>query len=272
MSGVSELFKCRASAVGNIVSGIGFDPIPLTDKQCEKLDELRAKGSKSKELQNLEAKLVEIPENKLSTGAKTYVQDWWYGKYFDFQKTFWNKFVDKGINKEGYSITQINEALGVFATKNKNFFENDYIHGTPDMLINGRVLDAKNVYFPKGLSFFESSEESNYIWQIHAYNWLTERNMGHVVRVLVNPPENVLSQEAYSLWRQAGNEGYFDDDFLEDVRDYYNFEKKPVKDRIRVFDVETTEKDINIIKEAVRLSNEYIKELNAMFKTRKNYL
>jgi len=262
-------FKCRASAIGNIITGIGFEPIPLTEKQNLKLLELRAKGSKSQDLVKLEQKLVEIPENKLSKGAMTYVQDWWYGQKFEFQKVFTNKYVQKGNQVEGYSITQINKLLGIFATKNKQQFENDFIKGTPDIIQDEFIIDVKNVFYPNGLKFFDADEETNYIWQIHGYNYLTGKNKGYVLRVLVNPPDNILEKLIWTHWNEAGKVGQYSQDFSDEITDLYNFEKLPIEERVRIYPINTSENEIKIIQKAVDLSREYVKELNEIYNQRK---
>jgi hypothetical protein len=264
------MIKVRASEIGSIVTGIGFEPIHLTEKQALRLEELRSKGSSSKEREELERKLVALPENKLSSGALTFIEQKWYENKYQYSKSFWNKYVEKGVNKEVFSISQINEYLGIFATKNNTFYVNDFSHGTPDIVLPSCIIDAKNVWFPESLMLFENGEDKGYIWQIHDYNWLTEKQKGYVVRILVNPPENVIEKEAWTLWKNSGNEGAMTEEFVNEVRDMYDWEyKMPLHDRIRAYEVNTTDNEHKIMQKAVELMREEWARLDKLFSERK---
>lgn len=258
------MLKIRCSALGNIMVGASLKPLPLTDKQSARLKELRDKGSKSKEREKLEAKLIEVPTPKLSEGAKTYIEDVFYGHKFDFQANFSNKFTQKGNEKELFSISVLNKYLGVFGAKNEKHFENDYIQGTPDVILSkpNAVIDAKNVYYPKGLGIFENGELTNRIWQIHGYNYLLGKSTGYVARILVNPPDHLIEKEAWALWKSAENIGAPDEDFIDEVRAMYDFEgKQPINKRVRLYRVDTTDYEVKLIKTWVGLARDYYAEL-----------
>ena len=270
-------FRCRCSALGNITVGISFSPLGLTEKQSLRLAELQYKGSKSQELKDLIEKRDTIIEPTLSTGAKTYIQDVWYSEHFEFQKSFTNKFTEKGKIQESRSIkdligyfNSISEKK-IFASKNEQWLQNDWIHGTPDLRLNTPrcTIDTKNVYYPNGLSFFDSEKEKrNYIDQIHGYNWLDGKDVGFVARILMNPPDSILEKEVWNYWKDAGKDGQPTDSFRDEVRELFNFERKPIDERVNLFRVATTENDIKVIKKAVELSNEYWKVLNEQFSNR----
>ena len=269
---MENLFICRGSAMGKITVGVSLKPLPLTDKQEKELTELREKNSQSKKRIELEERLVKIPDAKLSSGAKTYIRDVWYGDNFDFRKTFHNKYTEKGNVVEHRSIKALSKFLGFYAPKNEEYLKNDWIHGTPDVRLKkpSCTIDTKNVFYPNGLHFFdEEKEKSDYEWQIHAYNFLDEKEDGFVARILMNPPDNIIEKEAWNLWKESGNDGVFDESFLDEVRDLYDFEsKKPIEERVNLFHVKTTQYEIDVIKKSVELANEYYHELNDSFKGR----
>lgn len=256
--------------MGKITVGVNLRPLPLTQKQQEELESLREKGSESQKRKELEARLVEIPEAKLSTGAKTYVRDVWYGDNFDFQKRFSNKFTEKGNIVESRSIKALSKYLGFYAPKNGEYLHNDWTHGTPDVRLKtpACTIDTKNVFYPNGLQFFEEEKEkSDYEWQIHSYNFLDEKENGFVARILMNPPRHIIEKEAWLLWKESGNEGICDEAFIDEVADLYDFEsKKPIHDRVSLYHVQTTQYEIDVIKKSVDLANEYYHELNESFK------
>lgn len=269
---METLFKSRSSAMGKITVGISLKPLPLTEKQEKELQELREKDSKSKKRIELEDRLVKIPEAKLSSGAKTYIRKCWYEENFDFVKRFTNKYTEKGNTVESRSIKALSKYLGFYASKNEQYLENDYTKGTPDFRLKkpSCTIDTKNVYYPDGLHFFEEeNEKSDYEWQIHSYNFLDKKEDGFVARILMNPPENIIKKEAWTLWKESENEGEFDESFLNEVRDLYDFEsKKPIDERVNLFHVKTTQYEIDVIKKSAELANEYYHELNEKFKGR----
>jgi hypothetical protein len=256
-------YKFRCSSLGKITVGASLKPLPLTEKQSIELAELREKNSQSQKRLELEKKLVQIPDSKLTAGAKTYIESVWYGEKFDFQKTFSNKFVQKGNEVESRSIRELRK-LGIFATKNEQHFENEYIKGMPDVLLNKPkcTIDTKNVYYPDGLGFFEDEPINDYIWQIHGYNFLTDREDGFIIKMLLNPPADILEKEVWNYWKSGHNEGKPTEEFAREIEEYFNFEKLPIEDRVKIYQIKTTQNEIDIIKKWTDLGREYMAELD----------
>jgi hypothetical protein len=265
------IFRC--SSLGRICTGASLVPVPLTEKQSIELKELQSKDSKSQKRFELEKKLTEVPKAELSTGAKTYIRDVWYGNTFDFQKTFHNKFVEKGNDVEHRSIAVLTKYLGVFGRKNEEHLTNDWVKGTPDIRLNKPkcTIDAKNVYYPNGLQFFDDEKEKSlYEWQIHGYNFLDEKDTGFVARILMNPTESILEKEVWNYWKSGGNDGIPTESFVDEVRDLFDFEgKKSIEDRVSIFQVKTTQHEIDCIKKWTELANNYYQELNEEYNLNK---
>lgn len=257
-----EKHKFRCSSLGKITVGASLQPLPLTEKQSMELAGLREKNSQSQKRKDLERKLIEIPEAKLTAGAKTYIESVWYGQKFDFQKQFTSKFTQKGNEVESRSIRELRK-LGIFATKNEQSFENEFIKGTPDIRLNKpkAIIDTKNVYYPDGLGFFEDEPINDYIWQIHGYNFLTECEDGFIVKMLLNPPADILEKEVWNYWKAGHNEGSPNEEFADEIEDYFNFEKLPIQDRVKFYQIKTTQNEIDIIKKWTDLAREYMAEL-----------
>lgn len=260
--------KVRSSAIGNITH---LDAATkLTDKQSIRLKELLSKieltTPQAKERDKLTAKRDAPPA--LSKGAKTYIKDVFFGHKFDYQKRFTNKYTQKGNIKEASALHEVVKYLGLpMAVKNEKHFENDYTHGTPDSIFKPLdfQLDIKNAYYPNGLDSFDEKVDHIYKEQAHDYNWLTGVNHGFVCKVLMNLPEHLLEKEAYILLKEAGL-NKMTDSFYEEVRDLYNFEAKPIQDRIKLFKVSTSKEDIDRLKTSVKLAREYYEELNELWK------
>jgi len=273
--------KIRASALGRIMIGadLAGKTKGLSATDTVTLDSILKKKESGKpltekqeiDLPKLISKRDEIVKPCLSEGAKTYVQDKWYGEVYEYQKNFTNKYTQKGKSSvEDRSIEQTGRLLGYnFAVKNLEWKENDYTHGTPDWLVKQFVFDQKNVWEPKGLNFFDSKLQEIYEWQVKAYCWLFEKSEGAVIRTLMNPSEAQIRQEARAWWIEASNENSWNDvipeSFIDEVRDVFDFEgKKPIEDRINILPVSFTEEDRKLIIQQVDLMNEYWIELNSL--------
>lgn len=268
---MSRKFIPRASSLGKLMKGIHTEPLPLTAAQEKKLQELRKKGSKSKERERLEKKLVEVPESVLSAGALSHIRENYYERKYKYRKQFSNKYTRKGNKKEAYSITQLNEILGVMAVKNEKYHNNGYTQGTPDIILKNPdcIIDAKNVWWPEGLQILGEPEDDGYIWQVKCYCWLTGKTVGYVARILVNPPAPELESQAWQMWRAAGNEGHIDDEFMTEVVEMFDWERKlPLKDRVSLHKVVLEDKDIKAIKTACELANEEWERLHEVDKSR----
>lgn len=262
--------KIRASAIGNIMH---FDSATqLTEKQAEQLNVLLAKIQLTEKQADERNRLIEKRDAKpgLSKGAKTYVEDLFFGDKFDYQKRFTNKFVQKGNENESKSIVQLLKYLGLpIVVKNEKHFSNDYVKGTPDTIFQPLdfQLDMKNVFYPNGLDSFNDKLDHVYEWQAHCYNWLTEVNNGFVVKILTNPSEHILEKEAYILMKEAGI-SQMTESFFEDVRELYNFERLPIEDRLKIYHVQTEQKHIEQMIDAVELARDHFHTLNQQWETK----
>lgn len=261
--------KFRCSSLGKIMVGASLKPLPLTDKQAAELADLQAKNSQSQKRLELERKLTEIPTPKLSAGAKTYIQQKYYGHKFDFEKTFTNKFVQKGNAVEDASIKALRE-IGIWGKKNTEHFQNEWITGTPDIIVKNPscIIDTKNVYYPDGLGFFDNEPIQDYIWQIHGYNFLTGNSTGFIAKMLMNPPADILEKEVWNYWRSGHNEGRPTEQFTLEIEDYFNFERMPIHERVKLFKIETTTEHLDIIRKWVELAREYWAELSEIDKSK----
>lgn len=273
-------------------------PVGLTEKQADDLEKLTAKKATDKGLTETQEKkmndLIAKRDNpqgltetqqatldnfiskrdtptRLSTGAKTYIEDVFYGEKFDFIKAFTSKYTEKGNATEERAIEQIIDFLGLpMAFKNEKWFENDFIHGTMDVLMKkiDFQFDVKCPYFPNALGVFTDKLDHDYEWQQHGYNWLAGVWNAAVIRILMNPPENILEKEAWTRLKDAGL-SQMTDEFMNEVRELFNFEgKQPVQDRIRIYTLKTTQEHIETIKLAVTLAREYWERLEEKWKAK----
>ena len=187
----------------------------------------------------------------LSKGMKTQIENLFYNEKFDFRKNFTNKYVQKGNICEAESINEIVNFLDLpIAVKNEKQFENKWVKGTPDVDFSKLKfqIDMKNVYYPTGLDTFENAVDHIYETQMHTYNWLLKIKDAFVIKILKNPPEEILEKE---IWIHAKQNGLDQptEESSEYVREKMDYEgKQPLKDRINIYHVKTQKYHIDAIK------------------------
>lgn len=252
-------FKIRCSAIDRISQAFQG----ITDNQKSALDKLKAKSSLTeKQLIQLQSLVKKRDEKIFPSGAKTYCKDWLKGQLLDFQTQFSSRYTDKGNIVEDESIDFVAEQLGYgFLVKNEDHFSDEFMRGTPDVIRKDLVIDVKNSWDPNTFPLFESDiPDDKYYWQLQGYMSLTGVSKAKLIYTLMDTPKHLIEKEArYESYRQGFEE-------LE-MSVYERFEKNltyPNIDpalKIKVFDIERNDSDIQLIKDRVIECREYISEL-----------
>ena len=187
-------------------------------------------------------KLMTKPRSKsevLSKTTITYLQEWAKQEVYGVRKSISSKYLDKGNAVEDEAISYAAQELGwLFASKNDEYFEDDFFCGTPDVILEDTIIDIKSSWdcftFPL---FEEDIPNKDYYYQLQVYMHLTGKRKAELVYCLMNTPDEL----AY-----------------EDVFDYSNLSSKY---RIKSFYIDYDEEVIEQLKEAVLNSRDYIKEI-----------
>ena len=187
-------------------------------------------------------KLMTKPRSKsevLSKTTITYLQEWAKQEVYGVRKSISSKYLDKGNAVEDEAINYAAQELGwLFASKNDEYFEDDFFCGTPDVILEDTIIDIKSSWdcftFPL---FEEDIPNKDYYYQLQVYMHLTGKRKAELVYCLMNTPDEL----AY-----------------EDVFDYSNLSSKY---RIKSFYIDYDEEVIEQLKEAVLNSRDYIKEI-----------
>jgi len=110
----------------------------------------------------------------LSQTAKTYVQDLVLEEKYGIKKEFSSRYTDKGNEVEDLSIGLVNEVLNYnFIYKNDEFFENEWIKGTPDVNTDEVLIDVKSSWDASTFPWFETEiPNKDYYYQLQGYMWL----------------------------------------------------------------------------------------------------
>lgn len=245
-------FKIRCSAIGKIMGTGGI----ITPAQLTELQDLEAKEKLTKAQETKKAKLTAKRDNpQLSETAKSYCKEWVKEQLYSRRPQISSKFMDKGNIMEDESIDLIAEKfeLGLLV-KNEEFYENEYAHGTPDVVLNSHIIDVKNSWscftFPL---FDEEVPNDDYYWQGQGYLWLVDRPRYELIYTLMDTPEHLIEKEF--KWNNPLEKS------AEVFKKEYLYSHLSPELRIKVFKFERNEADIERIKMHVDLCRKYINEL-----------
>ena len=210
-------------------------------------------------------KLMTNPRSKgdlFSQTTKTYIQELVLRDKYGIQKEFSSRYTDKGNEVEDKSIELCNNVLDLgFLWKNEDYFENDYITGTPDVNTDTVLLDVKSSWDATTFPFFESElPNKDYFYQLQGYMWLTGKEKSLLCYCLINTPSLIVEDE---IRREHWKLHLIDEDLhlREHVLKKHNFDHIPMEKRIRVYEVEKDEQIIETLKEKIELGREYYEML-----------
>ena len=210
-------------------------------------------------------KIMTNPRTKgelLSQTAKTYIEEEVLRAKYGVIKPFYSRYTDKGNAVEEESINLVNEVLDVkFIYKNDEYFENDWVKGTPDVNTEDVLLDVKSSWDATTFPFFDTEiPNKDYFYQLQGYMWLTGKTQSMLCYCLVDTPIEMVEDEIRRAhWKLHKIEE--DYDLREEILRKHEFSKIPKNRRVKVFYVQKDEAVIEVIKEKVELCREYYNAL-----------
>ena len=210
-------------------------------------------------------KLMTSPKSKgevLSQTAKTYLKELVLEEKFGIKKEFSSRYTDKGNTQEDLAIEMASQVLNLpFALKNTEYFENEFIKGTPDLVLDDEIVDIKCSWDGTTFPWFEDElPNKDYYWQLVGYMWLTGKYKARVVYCLVDTPEEIVQDEIRrTSWKK------FEIDVTEEteteVRAKHEFSHISENKRVRAFQVELNDANIEQVKEKLSHAKEYYNDL-----------
>ena len=197
--------------------------------------EFKIRASASGELMTKPRSKSEV----LSKTTITYLQEWAKQEVYGVRKSISSKYLDKGNAVEDEAINYAAQELGwLFASKNDEYFEDDFFCGTPDVILEDTIIDIKSSWdcftFPL---FEEDIPNKDYFYQLQVYMHLTGKRKAELVYCLMNTPKELEYDEPV---------------------DYTEVDSKY---RIKSFYIDYDEEVIEQLKKAVLNSRDYIKEI-----------
>jgi hypothetical protein len=199
------------------------------------------------ELQNFKircsaiGKIMTNPRAKseiLSETCKSYLQEWLKQQLYGVEKQIQSKYLSKGLEVEALALDYYAEVKGLgFVLQNVDKFSNEFMTGTPDLIINDLVIDMKASWDCFTFPLFDTDIDKAYWMQLQGYMALTGKRSARLVYTLQNTPEELTYDE---------------------VADYSEL---PSKLRIKEFEIEYDLQFIELVNERVLLCREYVNEL-----------
>jgi hypothetical protein len=163
-----------------------------------------------------------------------------------------NKYLDKGIMMEDAAIDLVVERyeLDPFTTaKNEEYFENDFIKGTPDIILEDSVRDIKCSWGIDTFPLFDTEiPTKDYYWQLMGYMALTGKRKAFLDYCLVDTPQHLIQRELDSM---AFRGGELSKETEAEVRHNMTFYHVPLELRVKTFEIDWDEDAWEAIKNRI---------------------
>lgn len=189
------------------------------------------------------------PREALSEDAKSLLLEMAIREKYGREPIIDSKEMQKGRRVEEESITLLSDVREKLYIKNRQWIENEFIHGTLDLQTEDAVIDIKSPF--NLFTFAEAGVESEYAWQLTGYMWLANKSKAELAYCLVDAPEDMIFEE---LKRYC----YMTNTFKEQEHEYAELETKvrkmmmyadiPKEKRVKIFEIARDEAKIEMIK------------------------
>jgi len=182
----------------------------------------------------------------------SYLDQWIKENLYERRKEFSSKQTEKGLTVEQDSLDFIAEQMNYgFLDKNEKEFSNEYLTGTPDIVLKDHLIDVKNSWDCFTFPLFESKINPDYEFQGHGYMALTGLDNYKLIYTLTNTPEDLIIREASNYCFKNNIE--LDDKILNEFRSRMTYDKLPTGLRIKVYEFQKDQAVIDRIYERVIL-------------------
>ena len=196
---------------------------------------------------------------ELGETAKTFIEEMWLKDKYGYYEEVSSPEMMKGLLCEQDSMELVQKVCGgEFRTAYGKQLANDYIKGTPDIVLSTHIEDIKTSWSLK--TFFNAELLPAYYAQGQGYMELTGRKKYQGIYWLVPTPASLLDGEYKKIeWRFKGDEN--NPDFQKAVTQFGRnnecIHDIPIEKRIKVFEFE--------------YDGEYIKKLYSQIEKARKY-
>ena len=134
-----------------------------------------------------------LKSEQLSETAKTEIRKIAKEQFFGFSSSITTKPMIKGKDWEEESIALVNQVRGTFYVKNKERFENEFLTGEPDIILDDMIIDIKTSW---SLETWPATPDEgvnkDYMWQLFAYCWLLGKWQAELIYCMIDTDDVLL--------------------------------------------------------------------------------
>ena len=280
-----------------------LDTVQILEKKQSEYGEIANKETKkainlASQIEKITEQLVELKANQDALHISQTTIDYLievYGRYnYGFTFNVDSKYTTKGLGVEQDSITLFSSILRRMIRSAETKFENDYIIGTPDIILdtddkffssiklvekngvwqvdnnipisqNRTIVDIKSSWDFK--TFYKKKFDkvnSTYFWQLQSYMWLTGSASAQLAYCLINTPIAIVNDEKRRLqWKMGVTDPDTSQEYMdacEQIDRNHNFDVMPLTERLILIDVPRDDSAIEKIKSKVIEARKYIAE------------
>ena len=256
-------FKIRCSAIGKIMGALKNE---ITTKQLQSIKDYHARSLKKPltdiqqaDLNRLLTKQKATPE--LPETAKTYCKDWIKEQLYGKRKDIKSKYLEKGILAEDDAISLVIDVEELdYNEKNEEYFSNEFMTGTPDLIYDNLIVDTKCSYDCFTFPLFISEIDKDYHYQLQGYMELTGARKAMLSYCLIDMPLGMIEKEAYYESRNQGCK-ITDEKIYNKILEKRTYSNINPRLRVKSFRFDYDNEVIKKIESRVRLCRDYIKKL-----------
>jgi len=195
----------------------------------------------------------------LSETAKTFVEDKWLFEQFGFSELLKNQYIDKGNECEQDSMDLVSQVVkGGFRARYNTKLQNEYVIGTPDIVLQDCVEDIKTSWNLK--TFFNAELSKMYYAQAQCYMWLTGKLNYRLIYALVPTPQSMVLNECEKLVYKYGK-NYENEDYIKECQQIQRnndlIKELPTEKRVKVFAFDYDSAYIETLKVKIEKAREY---------------
>lgn len=201
----------------------------------------------------------------LSATAKSLVRDMWLKNTFGYDELIMTDEMKKGLLCEQDSMELVQNVLGgEFRRKYEARLQNDFIIGTPDIVLQREdfVEDVKTSFNIR--TFFDAKLTDAYFAQAQGYMELTGKKNYRLIYCLVPTPAEIMESEEKRIWYKFINDESNPDyqKYIEQFRHNNDLISSiPDEKRVKIFTFGYEEIWIAELYKRIEKAREYYKEL-----------
>lgn len=202
------------------------------------------------------------PRAKSETLSKTcisYLEEWMKEQLYNRRVNFRSKYTAKGNDCEQASIDFAADFYGWgMVSKNEQTFENDFIIGTPDIILAEMIDDIKNAWSQKTFPLFDTEIPiDGYGWQGLGYMALCEKERFMLTYTLMDAPEYLVDREARTRAFELGMEDV-EAELYDTVKAEMTYSHLHPELRIKSYQIDYDADKVQSVYDRVLLCREYI--------------